>query len=146
MVVEKPAHASCEDGNPCTDLDSCVEGICQGIAIWCPPDQESCRLGACDPEVGQCGYDEVAPDGRACRLGGRDGSCKQGTCVLFRLPENEADLSSQAPEPEAASADSDPDRGGGGCETTDRGTGWGAALLLLALFLQRAIPRVARPV
>ena len=51
----KPDGSSCDDSNPCTQIDTCRSGVCVGsVPVQCaPPDQ--CRLaGVCDTATGGC--------------------------------------------------------------------------------------------
>ena len=40
--------AACDDGNPCTVDDTCLNGVCDGVPKECPPGQ------VCDPATGEC--------------------------------------------------------------------------------------------
>lgn len=60
--------AACDDGDPCTSLDRCRDGACQGLAATCDDGLactfDRCEAGACVhlPAPGQC----RAPDGASC--------------------------------------------------------------------------------
>ncbi len=77
-----PAHQSgaCEDGEPCTISDSCVDGVCApGTPLNCN-DGNPCTDDVCLPGVG-CSYTHNgAPcsDGSACTVGDK---CAIGECV-----------------------------------------------------------------
>ena len=44
--------ASCDDGNECTEEDTCSGGACEGSPIVCVDDGDPCTVEACDPDVG----------------------------------------------------------------------------------------------
>lgn len=99
----RPAHAQdgggcspdaaaltpCDDGDPCTDYDRCVQGVCQGIPKDCN-DGEECTTDACDPASGVCTHTPV-PDGTGCLQndfcsGGYTclaGQCQGGTTITI---------------------------------------------------------------
>ena len=60
--------AGCDDGDPCTTLDRCREGVCVGLAATCDDGLactfDSCEAGTCRhlPAPGLC----LSPDGAAC--------------------------------------------------------------------------------
>jgi len=68
----------CDDGNACTDNDSCVEGVCTGPTITCD-DQNPCTDDYCDTTIGCTTVNNVLPcdDGDVCTL---DDVCFEGTC------------------------------------------------------------------
>jgi hypothetical protein len=80
----KPAHegAACDDGDWCTDDDSCVDGLCTGgTTKYCPP-SDSCHVGKCDSATKSCGF---APGNDGAQCDDNDpctgwGSCSGGTC------------------------------------------------------------------
>ena len=45
----------CDDGDPCTLDDQCVEGICAGIPVQCE-DGTDCTSDLCDPDTGSCTF------------------------------------------------------------------------------------------
>jgi hypothetical protein len=51
----KPGTPPCDDGNACTQNDTCQAGICVGTSpVTCTP-QDICHVaGTCDPATGQC--------------------------------------------------------------------------------------------
>jgi hypothetical protein len=69
--------ATCNDGNPCTQSDTCQNGECiGGNPVVCQP-HDQCHVGGlCDPITGEC-TEPNAPDGTSC---GDNASCCQGTC------------------------------------------------------------------
>jgi hypothetical protein len=71
--------ASCEDGDACTQGETCKDAACGGgKAISCD-DQNPCTDDACDPAKGCTHTDNTAPcdDGDACTTAD---VCAQGTC------------------------------------------------------------------
>lgn len=69
----------CDDGDACTQLDTCQGGMCTGMnAIVCDP-VPCYAQGTCDPASGACSSD-LLPNGSAC--GGETGTCiASGTCT-----------------------------------------------------------------
>lgn len=69
----------CDDGDPCTLGDSCLNGICKGLPLSCPP-SDACNLSACDPAQGICTSTPVegaCDDKNLCTTGD---TCSQGGC------------------------------------------------------------------
>jgi hypothetical protein len=79
----KPNGTPCDDGNACTQTDSCQSGICMGgNPITCAP-SDQCHTGTCDPQTGSCSQPVKADgtecaDGNACTVGD---SCVSGDCT-----------------------------------------------------------------
>ena len=44
----------CDDGNPCTDNDRVILGICGGTPKSCATAGDACNRGVCDPATGEC--------------------------------------------------------------------------------------------
>ncbi len=44
----------CNDENPCTVKDVCSAGVCLGVALNCPDDDDVCTVAVCDPGPGKC--------------------------------------------------------------------------------------------
>ena len=77
--IEMDDGLGCDDGKPCTALDSCASGVCIGSVKDCD-DGESCTWDACNPTIG-CVYDDSnAPcdDDDACT---EKDNCKNGSCL-----------------------------------------------------------------
>ena len=73
----------CDDGNLCTLDDACdADGACVGAPLDCD-DLNECTLDICDPDTGECDYENAAvpcDDGDACTEGDvcADGVCQPG--------------------------------------------------------------------
>jgi len=75
--VVKPDTATCDDGNPCTQTDTCQAGICIGEnPVKCETLDMCHEMGTCDVVTGVC-TNPLKPDGAACP----DGTCNDGLCV-----------------------------------------------------------------
>ena len=75
---------ACDDGNACTQTDTCQDGACQGSnPVVCVAADPCHGVGSCDPSTGVCSQPAVA-DGSACSDGNActqiDG-CQNGACV-----------------------------------------------------------------
>ena len=74
---------SCDDGNACTQRDTCQGGVCKGNDVLCPPPDPCHNPGGCNPTTGTCSY-SVVPDGVNCSDGNpctHDDICHGGECV-----------------------------------------------------------------
>ncbi|MBK9265907.1 MAG: S8 family serine peptidase [Polyangiaceae bacterium] len=75
---------SCDDGNACTQSDTCKTGVCTGAnPVVCPMPDICHEVGVCDPMTGMCSNPEkpegtACDDGDACTL--NDG-CIAGVCA-----------------------------------------------------------------
>jgi MYXO-CTERM domain-containing protein len=73
---EKPAGASCDDGNACTINDTCTAGACiAGSPMACVAMDECHEAGVCD-STGACSNPEK-PAGTLCSVG----QCLNGVCT-----------------------------------------------------------------
>jgi len=85
VYPEQPNGLVCDDGDACTELDTCQNGICTaGTPVLCPP-AGICQTGegTCDASTRQCTY-TAAADGSSCDDGNactQMDSCQSGTCV-----------------------------------------------------------------
>jgi DNA-binding beta-propeller fold protein YncE len=79
----KPDGASCDDGNGCTESDTCSAGSCTaGDPVVCTALDACHEAGVCDPATGECSEPIVA-DGTPCDDGDQCTSgdaCTQGDC------------------------------------------------------------------
>jgi hypothetical protein len=78
-----PNGTVCDDGNPCTQTDTCQNGLCVGTnPVICTAKDQCHVAGTCDPTTG-CSNPSKADgtpcdDGNACTFGD---SCQAGSCV-----------------------------------------------------------------
>jgi hypothetical protein len=90
----RPNGTACNDGNACTQTDSCQSGSCVGSnPVVCTALDDCHSAGACTPSTGQC-TNPAKPDGTACSIG----FCVAGQCTS--VPD--------AGAPDAASPDASP--------------------------------------
>ena len=81
MNPPKPNGSACDDGNPCTQADSCQGGACSsGPSVVCS-DVSVCIRGVCDPDTGGC-LPAQKLEGTPCVEGGQAGVCVAGGCWL----------------------------------------------------------------
>ena len=73
---ERLSGGACNDGNACTQNDTCVTGSCEGAPTDCN-DHNPCTTDTCDP-VGGCLHTPKT-EGSVCDETGR--TCRQGLCV-----------------------------------------------------------------
>lgn len=92
-VCSDPTKADgspCDDGDLCTQLDTCQAGVCEGAApVQCPAPDECHDEGSCDPVTGLCS-NPPKPDGAACDDGDlctAVDSCQSGACRPSALIE-----------------------------------------------------------
>jgi hypothetical protein len=82
---EKPNGTQCNDGNPCTQVDSCQAGTCTGTSpVICTATDECHDPGTCDQATGMCGVGPEKPNGTQCSDGDlctQVDSCQAGTCT-----------------------------------------------------------------
>src|SRR5439155_672341 len=80
----KSNGAPCDDGNDCTQSDTCQAGACVGTnPVVCATSDERRVAGACNPATGPCSKPDKsngAPcdDGNACT---QSDTCQAGACV-----------------------------------------------------------------
>jgi chitodextrinase len=80
----KPAGTACDDGNACTQVDTCQAGACVGASpVVCTASDQCHVAGACDPATGACSNPAAANgtacnDGNACTQGD---TCQAGACA-----------------------------------------------------------------
>jgi hypothetical protein len=71
--------SACDDGDPCTAQETCLGGLCQGVAATCD-DGNSCTVDGCSPGVGCVSAPSAGAcdDGNACTAGD---TCMAGVCA-----------------------------------------------------------------
>ncbi len=78
------AHTGvCDDQDPCTLDDSCVDGACLGTAKDCSSLNSACNDGVCHPETGSC-QAQTRADGKACQDDDPCTEmeiCQEGECI-----------------------------------------------------------------
>jgi len=76
--------AACNDGNACTQLDSCLAGACNGaMPVMCAAMDQCHDAGTCDTMTGMCSNPAKA-DGSSCNDGNactQTDSCQAGACA-----------------------------------------------------------------
>ena len=88
--VFEPMAGFCDDGNPCTVGDRCVEGVCIGTRASCD-DKDPCTIDYCDPKLQicvnqpilaclNCTKNEDCFDGNDCTID----ICDDGKCKFLR--------------------------------------------------------------
>jgi len=82
---EKPDGTPCDDGNACTQVDTCQAGTCTGAAPAICTASDACHNpGICNPATGICDEGSFKPDGTQCNDGNactQVDSCQAGACV-----------------------------------------------------------------
>ena len=80
----KADGTACNDGNACTQSDSCQAGVCTGSnPVVCGASDQCHDAGVCDPATGACSNPSKA-DGTACNDGDactQSDSCQAGVCT-----------------------------------------------------------------
>jgi hypothetical protein len=80
----KPDNTGCDDGDPCTQSDTCQTGKCTGQnPVVCVASDQCHQAGACDPSTGQCSNPSKG-DGLSCSDGNRctqTDTCQAGKCT-----------------------------------------------------------------
>ena len=75
---------SCNDGNGCTQIDTCQSGVCTGSnPVVCTASDQCHVAGVCNPSSGTCS-NPAANDGTACNDGNactQTDSCQAGVCT-----------------------------------------------------------------
>src|SRR2546425_3887402 len=62
----KPEGSGCDDGNACTQTDTCEAGACVGAnPVVCTASDQCHAAGTCDPATGTC-TNPARPDGAPC--------------------------------------------------------------------------------
>ncbi|HEY3446953.1 MAG TPA: M6 family metalloprotease domain-containing protein [Myxococcales bacterium] len=107
LVKPKADGTGCDDGDPCTTIDSCQVGVCTGGAPRVCQALDSCHVaGVCARDTGECS-NPVAEEGTAC---GERSTCIGGVCTE-KPPEPDAGT---PPEPPKATSCGNCASGGAG--------------------------------
>ena len=86
----QPDNTPCNDGNACTQTDTCQGGVCEGFnPVICTPLDQCHDAGICDPGTGVCSDpakpdDTPCDDGDVCNIGE---TCQSGTCTGGSAPD-----------------------------------------------------------
>src|SRR5439155_499044 len=79
-----PDGVGCDDGDLCTQSDTCQGGTCTGAnPVGCTAPDQCHDAGTCDPATGPCST-HTKPDGAECNDGDRctqSDTCQGGTCT-----------------------------------------------------------------
>ncbi len=79
-----PNGTACNDGNACSQTDTCQTGVCTGAnPVTCTATTPCHVAGVCNPATGVC-TTPVAPNGTACNDGNactQTDTCQTGTCA-----------------------------------------------------------------
>src|SRR5262249_54256515 len=80
----KPDGTVCNDGNACTQTDTCQGGSCAGSnPVVCVPLDQCHTPGVCNTTTGVCSPSQLALDGATCDDGiacTTNDICRAGTC------------------------------------------------------------------
>ncbi len=80
----KPDGTNCNDGNLCTQTDTCQSGTCTGTnPVVCTPLDQCHNAGTCNPATGVCS-NPTKPDGTNCNDGQLctyPDTCQSGVCT-----------------------------------------------------------------
>ncbi len=81
-------EGACDDGKLCTEGDSCVAGVCQGLLKQCDDGQPCNGLESCDTKTGECvvKFPVVLDDGVACTVD----ECDPESGTLSHSPDHAA--------------------------------------------------------
>lgn len=90
--VAEANGTSCDDGNACTQTDTCQGGVCVGgDPVVCQPLDQCHEAGACNTQSGQCS-NPAKPNGSSCDDGNPctvDDICTAGVCAGTPDPSKE---------------------------------------------------------
>lgn len=79
-----PNGAACDDGNACTQTDTCQSGVCMGNnPVVCTASDQCHYAGTCNPGTGACS-NPVKPNATPCNDGNgctQSDKCQSGVCV-----------------------------------------------------------------
>jgi hypothetical protein len=88
LTIPVSEGGSCDDGDPCTSVDTCTTGVCTGSPVNCSGLDDACNSGTCNASSGVC---EAFPinDGGTCDDGDpctNLDTCAAGTCAGAQIP------------------------------------------------------------
>ena len=83
LTKAAPNFTACDDGNPCTEGDTCLDASCNGKAVTCDQDEDPCTTMVCEPAEGGCAKQAAGEgldcdDADPCTAGE---VCTEGTCA-----------------------------------------------------------------
>ncbi|MFT7580850.1 MAG: hypothetical protein ACI9MR_002524, partial [Myxococcota bacterium] len=85
VTVNNDAN-TCDDGDACTQVDTCADGTCGGASPLVCDDENPCTDDSCDSTDGSCvavaDDDNACSDGSACTVGD---TCESGACMSGEL-------------------------------------------------------------
>src|SRR5262249_36785028 len=80
----QPDNLPCNDGNGCTQTDTCQGGTCAGMnPVVCMAQDQCHQIGTCDPMTGMCS-NPIQPNGTMCNDGNvctLNDQCQGGVCT-----------------------------------------------------------------
>ena len=80
----KPNNTGCNDGDACTQTDTCQAGFCVGSnPVDCTASDQCHDIGTCNPATGLCS-DPIKPNGTGCNDGNactQTDTCQNGSCI-----------------------------------------------------------------
>ena len=83
IAIARDDGTSCDDEDPCTVDDACLDGLCESSPMDCSALDSPCSAGLCDASTGECiailfNEGGACDDDDPCTL---NDSCQQGVCV-----------------------------------------------------------------
>jgi uncharacterized protein (TIGR03382 family) len=83
---------TCNDGDACTVVDQCNDGVCGGVAKDCSGSDSACAVGMCNPTNGACEAKALADaticdDSNDCTT---DDVCTTGVCIGSNVADTTA--------------------------------------------------------
>src|SRR6266404_1888190 len=102
VATPKANGTTCDDGDACTQSDTCQAGICGGNSVVCAASDQCHDAGTCDPQTGACS-DPVKPSGTSCSDGNANGQCVPGAAVVCTASDQCHDAGTCDPQTGACS-------------------------------------------
>lgn len=78
-----PENGACDDGDACTLNETCVGGVCTGTPVDCSGQNGQCTVGVCNSMTGLCSADPIN-EGNACDDSDactQNDTCTAGVCA-----------------------------------------------------------------